>query len=195
MQWRRLMSTWTMSFQVEGLIDIPSIHPGWAFPWRSQVGWLPTAFTRWRVYTMLVFIWECSVDLQKHWKCYHHDLSIHMMTKWGHWKVRGMDSLVDVMHGIQKEAPLTSCIQTNAVHCVMPLSVITMKLLNVAYPCLDLWFPSHTKNIQPQRNLRWGFSANLASNSLLTDVQWRLQLEVSSFLTDRSSPCSLQMDT
>ena len=27
-------------------------------------GWLPNAFTRWSVCTMLVFTWECSLDLQ-----------------------------------------------------------------------------------------------------------------------------------
>ena len=29
-------------------------------------GWHPTAITRWNVCTMLVFTWECSVDLQSH---------------------------------------------------------------------------------------------------------------------------------
>jgi hypothetical protein len=48
-----------------------------------------------------------------------------------------MDSLIDVMHGIQKEAPLASCIQANVVHCVVPLFVITMKPLNLACPCLE----------------------------------------------------------
>jgi hypothetical protein len=39
-------------------------------------GWHPTAFTQWRVCTMLVLTWECLVDLQKHWNCYHQAFSI-----------------------------------------------------------------------------------------------------------------------
>ena len=181
----------------------PSCGLDWHLRYSSRVSislkvsssWLPTSFTRWRVCTMLVFTWKCLVDLQKHWKCYHHDLSIHMMTKWDHLKVWSINSLVDVMHDIQKEAPLASCIQANVVHYIVPLSVIIMKPLNVACPCLELVVSIAYKEHTITKDLRWGFSANLASNSLLTEVQWGPQLEVSSSLTDRSSLCSLQMET
>jgi hypothetical protein len=65
-----------------------------------------------------------------------------------------MDSLVDVMHGIQKEAPLASCIQANAIHCVVPLSIITMKPLNVAYPCLEPVVPIANKKHTTIRELK-----------------------------------------
>jgi hypothetical protein len=41
------------------------------------------------------------------------------------------------MHGVQKEAPLASYIQANVVHYVVPLSVVTMKPLNLACTCLE----------------------------------------------------------
>jgi hypothetical protein len=35
-------------------------------PLKLSSGWVPTAFTRWSVCTMLVLTWECSVALRKH---------------------------------------------------------------------------------------------------------------------------------
>ena len=65
-----------------------------------------------------------------------------------------MDSLVDVMHGIQKKAPLAFCIQENIVHYIVPLSVITMKPLNVAYPCLEPMVPIANKKHTTTKKLK-----------------------------------------
>ena len=52
-----------------------------------------------------------------------------------------MDLLVDVMHGIQEEAFLATCIQANAVHSIVPLPLSTMQPLNDTCPSLVLVVP------------------------------------------------------
>jgi hypothetical protein len=49
--------------------------------------------------------------------------------------------LVDIMHGIQEQASLAFSVKADGVHRVMPLSIITMELVNVPYPCLEAVVP------------------------------------------------------
>jgi hypothetical protein len=50
-------------------------------------------------------------------------------------------SLVDIVHGIQKQASLAFSVKADGVHGVMPLSVITIEPVNVPCPCLEAVVP------------------------------------------------------
>jgi hypothetical protein len=59
-------------------------------------------------------------------------------------------SLIDIMHGVEKQAFLAFYIKANAVHGVMPLSIILMQLIDVSCTCLEMVVSITDKNIRPQ---------------------------------------------
>jgi hypothetical protein len=48
-----------------------------------------------------------------------------------------MVSIVDIMHGIQEQASFASSIKANAIHGVMPLSIILVQPVDVICPSLE----------------------------------------------------------
>ena len=48
-----------------------------------------------------------------------------------------MVSIVDIMHGIQEQASLANSIKANAIHRVMPLSIILIQPVDVICPSLE----------------------------------------------------------
>jgi hypothetical protein len=56
------------------------------------------------------------VDLQKPRNCKYQVITIHLKSDWHHVEEGRIVLLVDVMHGIKKEACLASSIKANAIH-------------------------------------------------------------------------------